>query len=148
MRKPALASTVLSDRVWSRLAEVVVCAVVLALFYGVVTVAGTWLGPFTPAAAISRSPAALPRYAAYSLLRIAVAYLLSLVFAVGYGYLAAYRPAAERVMIPLLDILQSVPVLGFLVVIVSAFLALFPHSYLGVELASVCSPSSQRRHGT
>lgn len=63
----AVLSERLSERVLSRLAEVLVCCGVLALFYGVITVAGTWLGPFTPAAAISRSPAALPLYAAYSL---------------------------------------------------------------------------------
>jgi NitT/TauT family transport system permease protein len=137
MAKPALASTVLSDRVWSRLAEVVVCAAVLALFYGVVTVASTWLGPFTPAAAISRSPAALPRYAAYSLLRIAVAYFLSLVFAIGYGYLAAYNARAERLMIPLLDILQSIPVLSFLPGVMLAMIALVPRSQLGVELGAI-----------
>ncbi len=137
MAKPALASTVLSDRVWSRLAEVVVCGAVLALFYGVITIAGTWLGPFTPAASISRSPAFLPRYAAYSLLRIAVAYILSLVFAIGYGYLAAYNARAERVMIPLLDILQSIPVLSFLPGVMLAMIALVPHSQLGVELGAI-----------
>ncbi len=137
MAAPAPGTAVLSDRVWSRLSEVVVCCGLLALFYGVVAVAGTWLGPFTPAAAISRSPAALPRYAAYSLLRIAVAYVLSLVFAVGYGYLAAHRPRAERVMIPLLDILQSIPVLSFLPGVMLAMIALVPRRQLGVELGAI-----------
>jgi NitT/TauT family transport system permease protein len=54
-----------------------------------------------------------------------------------YGRIAALHPRAERVMIPLLDILQSVPVLGFLSVTVTGFMALFPHSLLGVELASI-----------
>jgi len=141
MERPVFGTAVLSgrlsERVLSRLAEVLVCCGVLALFYGVITVAGTWLGPFTPAAAISRSPAALPRYAAYSLLRIAVAYVLSLAFAIGYGYLAAYRPRAERVMIPLLDILQSIPVLSFLPGVMLAMIALVPRSQLGVELGAI-----------
>jgi len=137
VERPAFGTAVLSERALSRLAEVAVCAAVLAIFYGVITVAGTWLGPFTPAAQISRSPAALPRYAAYSLLRIAVAYALSLVFAVAYGYLAAYRPAAERVMIPLLDILQSIPVLSFLPGVMLAMIALAPRSQLGVELGAI-----------
>ena len=86
----------------------------LALFYGVVQVGRNWLGPFHPQVEISRSLGALPVYAGYSLLRIALAYVLSLLFAVTYGYIAAYRPRAERFMIPLLDVLQSIPVLSFL----------------------------------
>ena len=58
----------------------------------------------SPTAQITRSPAALPAYAAYSLLRLAIAYALSLVFALVYGYVAAYHEKAERVMLPLLDI--------------------------------------------
>ena len=58
-------------------------------------------------------PGALPAYAGYSLLRITIAYLLSLAFTLVYGYVAAYNPRAERFMIPLLDVLQSIPVLVF-----------------------------------
>jgi NitT/TauT family transport system permease protein len=109
----------------------------LALFYGVLTLARTWLGPFTPAAAISERPSALPGYTAYSLLRMAVAYVLSLGFALVYGYVAAYYPKAERLMIPLLDIMQSIPVLSFLPGVMLAMIALFPHSQLGVELGAI-----------
>jgi len=109
----------------------------LALFYGVVEVGRTWLGPFKPLVEISRSPSDLPVYAAYSLLRIALAYVLSLLFAVSYGYIAAYRPRAERFMIPLLDVLQSIPVLSFLPGVMLAMAALFPGRQLGVELGAV-----------
>jgi NitT/TauT family transport system permease protein len=109
----------------------------LALFYGVIQVGRHWLGPFTPHVEISRSLGALPVYAGYSLLRIALAYVLSLIFAVTYGYIAAYRPRAERFMIPLLDVLQSIPVLSFLPGVMLAMAALFPGRQLGVEMGAV-----------
>ncbi|MGB0117745.1 MAG: ABC transporter permease subunit [Terriglobales bacterium] len=109
----------------------------LALFYGIVEVGRNWLGPFHPQVEISRSLSALPVYAGYSLLRIALAYVLSLLFAISYGYIAAYRPRAERFMIPLLDVLQSIPVLSFLPGVMLAMAALFPGRQLGVELGAV-----------
>jgi NitT/TauT family transport system permease protein len=109
----------------------------LALFYGIVEVGRNWLGPFHPQVEISRSLGALPVYAGYSLLRIALAYVLSLLFAVTYGYVAAYRPRAERFMIPLLDVLQSIPVLSFLPGVMLAMAALFPGRQLGVEMGAV-----------
>jgi NitT/TauT family transport system permease protein len=109
----------------------------LALFYGVLEVGRNWLGPFTPHVEISRSLGALPVYAGYSLLRIALAYVLSLIFAISYGYIAAYRPGAERYMIPLLDVLQSIPVLSFLPGVMLAMVALFPGRQLGVEMGAV-----------
>ena len=109
----------------------------LALFYGIVEVGRNWLGPFHPQIEISRSLSDLPIYAGYSLLRIALAYGLSLLFAVTYGYIAVYRPRAERFMIPLLDVLQSIPVLSFLPGVMLAMAALFPGRQLGVELGAV-----------
>jgi len=109
----------------------------LALFYGVIQVGRNWLGPFKPQVEISRSLSDLPVYAGYSLLRIALAYVLSLLFAVTYGYVAAYRPRAERFMIPLLDVLQSIPVLSFLPGVMLATAALFPGRQLGVEMGAV-----------
>ena len=109
----------------------------IALFYGVIMVGRTWLGPFTPQVEISRSLLALPAYAGYSLLRIAIAYALSLTFALVYGYVAAYNPRAERFMIPLLDVLQSIPVLSFLPPVMLAMVALFPGRQLGVEAGAI-----------
>jgi NitT/TauT family transport system permease protein len=70
-------------------------------------------------------------------LRITVAYVLSLAFTLVYGYVAAYNPRAERIMIPLLDILQSIPVLSFLPGVMLAMVALFPRHQLGVELGAI-----------
>src|ERR1700722_18934575 len=109
----------------------------IALFYGVIVVGRHWLGPFTPQIEISRSLWALPAYAGYSLLRIAIAYALSLGFAITYGYVAAYNPRAERFMIPLLDVLQSIPVLSFLPPVMLAMVALFPGRQLGVEAGAI-----------
>jgi len=109
----------------------------LALFYALLVVGRAWLGPFTPEVEISRSPWALPAYAGYSLLRIAIAYFLSLAFTLVYGYVAAYNPRAERFMIPLLDVLQSIPVLSFLPGVMLAMVALFPGRQLGVEAGAI-----------
>ena len=109
----------------------------IALFYALLIVGRTWLGPFTPEVEISRSPLALPAYAGYSLLRITIAYVLSLAFTLVYGYIAAYNPRAERFMIPLLDVLQSIPVLSFLPGVMLAMVALFPGRQLGVEAGAI-----------
>jgi NitT/TauT family transport system permease protein len=109
----------------------------IALFYGVLVVGRAWLGPFTPEVEISRQPLALVAYAGYSLLRITIAYLLSLAFTLVYGYVAAYNPRAERFMIPLLDVLQSIPVLSFLPGVMLAMVALFPGRQLGVEAGAI-----------
>jgi NitT/TauT family transport system permease protein len=121
----------------SHLPDVIMFAAAIALFYGIVTVGHAWFGPFTPTAEISRSVWALPAYAGYSLLRITIAYVLSLVFTLVYGYVAAYNPRAERFMIPLLDVLQSIPVLSFLPGVMLAMVALFPGRQIGLEMGAI-----------
>jgi len=86
---------------------------------------------------VSLDPSNLPYYAARSTLRMFAALALSVVFTVVYGYAAAHSRRAERVLIPALDVFQSVPVLGFLSITVTAFIALFPGSLLGLEAASI-----------
>jgi NitT/TauT family transport system permease protein len=86
---------------------------------------------------IDLNPRNLPYYAGRSTLRMFIALFFSTLFTLIYGYFAAKSRRAERVMIPLLDILQSVPVLGFLSVTVTGFIALFPGSLLGLEAASI-----------
>lgn len=108
-----------------------------SVFYAFLAVARYWLTPVTVQAEIDLRPAALPAYAMYSVVRIAISYAISLVFSVVYGYLAAYNARAERVMIPLLDTLQSIPVLSFLPGVMLAMVALFPRTRLGIELGSI-----------
>src|SRR5207245_9668347 len=110
---------------------------VFAAIFGIYAIGRTWLGPVHPQARISLNPRDLPLYALYSLVRISVAYALSLVFALGYGYLAASSRRAEMILIPLLDILESIPVLSFLPGVMLAMVALFPRRQLGVELGSI-----------
>jgi NitT/TauT family transport system permease protein len=73
----------------------------------------------------------------YSFLRMSAAYALSLGFALAYGYYAATRRTGERVMIPILDILQSIPILGFFPIALVVFASLTPGSWPGVNFASV-----------
>jgi NitT/TauT family transport system permease protein len=113
---------------------------VLLLIYAVIRVGAGARVPFhagQSAATISSSPAQLPYYAARSLLRMFVALFFSYAFSLGYAYVAARSRRARRILIPALDILQSVPVLGFLAVTVSFFTGLFPGSELGLEAAAV-----------
>src|SRR5437899_3090845 len=79
----------------------------------------------------------LPQYTLFSLIRGFAAYTLSLLFTLVYGYVAAYNRRAEMIMLPVLDILQSIPVLGFLPSLVLALISLFPRSNIGLELAAV-----------
>jgi len=113
---------------------------VLLLIYAVIRVGAGARVPFhagQSASSISSSPAMLPYYAARSLLRMFVALFFSYAFSLSYAYVAARSRRARRILIPALDILQSVPVLGFLAVTVSFFTGLFPGSELGLEAASV-----------
>jgi NitT/TauT family transport system permease protein len=87
--------------------------------------------------AISLDPANLPSYALRTVLRMFIALGVSLGFSLAYAALAAKSRTAERILIPVLDLLQSVPILGFLSVTVTGFIALFPGSLLGVECAAI-----------
>lgn len=79
----------------------------------------------------------IPYYTARTVLRMFIAFFAALLFTIIYGYIAAKSVRARKVMLPMLDILQSVPVLGFLPITVAGFLTLFPHSLLGLECASI-----------
>jgi NitT/TauT family transport system permease protein len=109
----------------------------IGLVFGLLSMAGEWTGAHRPAIEINLSPWALPKYTFFTLCRGLLAFLLSLAFTLGYGYWAAKDPVAEKVLIPLLDILQSVPVLGFMPALVLALVSVFPRSNIGLELAAV-----------
>jgi len=137
MTKPAPLTPIVPERARSFAIDVFIFITGLALFAAILSVAHHWLGPPNPSPPIDRSPLALPKYAGYSFLRIATAYLLSLVFALLYGYVAAYSRPAERFMIPLLDVLQSIPVLSFLPGVMLVMVGIAPHRQLGVELGAI-----------
>jgi NitT/TauT family transport system permease protein len=122
---------------WAFLIDIAVFLFVFAAIFGVYAIGRSWLGPAHPQAQISQNPRDLPLYALYSLVRIGIAYALSLVFALAYGYIAASSRRAEIFMVPLLDILQSIPVLSFLPGVMLAMVAIFPHSQFGVELGCI-----------
>ena len=108
-----------------------------ALFYALLSVTHYWVAPVGTRTEIQLSIGALPRYAMFSLLRIVIAYVISLIFTLAYGYVAAYNARAERFMLPLLDTLQSIPVLSFLPGVMLAMVALFPTRNFGIELGSI-----------
>lgn len=121
------------------LLDAVVLIFIFAIFYSVLNLGASMNVPFTleDQTEIALAPSMLPYYAGRSLLRMFIAFGASLIFTLIYGYIAAKSRTAEKVLIPLLDMLQSIPVLGFLSATITAFIALFPGSLLGVEFASI-----------
>ncbi|HEX7775238.1 MAG TPA: ABC transporter permease subunit [Parvibaculum sp.] len=120
---------------WDGVALCLVAGSLALIIYG----AGQMGGPLAnvSAAHISLSPTALPEYALRTTLRMFAALAASLVFTFTYATAAAKSRRAEAVLIPILDVLQSVPVLGFLSFTVTGFMALFPGSALGAECAAI-----------
>jgi NitT/TauT family transport system permease protein len=119
------------------LADIVIILAILGVFYGITQVGREWAGVLRPTVLIDLSFRALPRYTVFSLVRGLAAYCISFLFTIVYGYWAAKDRLAERLLIPILDILQSVPVLGFMPGIVLALVSLFPSSNVGLELAAI-----------
>jgi NitT/TauT family transport system permease protein len=119
--------------------DVVVFVAIILLLFGILRLAGSINTSSATAhvAVISTDPANLPYYAARSLLRMFIAFFISVVFTFVYATAAARSRRARAVLIPILDILQSVPVLGFLAITVTFFIALFPGSELGLECAAI-----------
>ena len=134
---PSLARARVTVRTWPFVIDVGVAACALALFFAFVSTGEYWMGKPVPVVPISHSIGALPAYAFYSLIRIFIAYLLSVAFAITYGYTAAYNPRIEAWMIAVLDILQSIPVLSFLPPVVLAMVALVPGHQMGIEMGVV-----------
>jgi NitT/TauT family transport system permease protein len=115
---------------------VIVLGLAAALF-GLLQMAREWTGIQRPSIEIDLSPWALPAYTFFSMVRGLVAYVISLVFTLLYAYWAAHDRRAERILVPLLDVLQSIPVLGFMPGLVLALVALFPRTNVGLELAAI-----------
>jgi NitT/TauT family transport system permease protein len=119
--------------------DAVVLVAVLVLLYVLLRVGHGATATFSPQKLehVSTSAARLPYDAVRSLIRMFVALAFSYAFTLIYAYSAARSRRAEKVLIPILDILQSVPVLGFLTITVTLFVGLVPGSELGLEAAAI-----------
>ena len=124
-------------RTWPVVIDMSVGLCALALFMAIVHLAAYWMGSAVPVSHVTENAGSLPVYAFYSVMRIGIAYVLSLVFAIAYGYIAARNARAEAWMIAVLDILQSIPVLSFLPPVLLAMIALVPHRQFGIELGVI-----------
>src|SRR5580698_8486559 len=117
--------------------DLIALGFLIILLYGLFTVQTEWRSPARAAVEIDLGLGSLPLYTFFSLCRGLAAFALSFVFTMIYGYVAARVRGADRVMLPVLDILQSIPVLGFMPGVVLALASLFPHTNVGLELAAV-----------
>jgi NitT/TauT family transport system permease protein len=133
--RPAALGQALQPNIWDIGALILVTgAMVLIVYGGEQTTAPLSTLDVAP---VSLDPANLPAYALRTTLRMLLAIVCSVIFTFIYSALAAKSRRAEMVLIPLLDILQSVPILGFLTFTVIFFMNLFPGRVLGAELACV-----------
>lgn len=120
-----------------RVADLLVLGLVGAAVAAIVSFAREFRAPYLAAIQIDLAPRALPHYVLFSLVRGVAALAISYLFAFAFGLAAASSRAAERVLLPLLDILQSIPVLGFLPGLVLGLVAVFPGRNTGLELAAI-----------
>ena len=119
------------------LPDVLAFAFLLSILLSCLAVARYWSGPLSPPEPVDLSLSSLPYALFLSVSRITIAYLVCVTTSLAVGYWAAHSRLAEKIIVPMIDIGQSVPVLGFLPGLVIAFLALFPHSRTGLEIAAV-----------
>jgi NitT/TauT family transport system permease protein len=117
--------------------DLVIVLILVGVVYALAQAASLWTAPLATHVDIDLGVAALPGYALASVIRMAAAYVLSIVFSLVYGRLTASGPTAERLLLPVLDILQSIPILSFMPGVVLALVALFPQNNVGLELAAI-----------
>ena len=139
MKSTAPQLSVKDDRPGFGWIDAVVMVALFALLWSVLHFGKGMVVSFDPALMpdIDTSPASIPYYAGRTLLRMWIAFAFSLFFAILVAYIAAKSPRARVFILPTLDVLQSVPVLGFLSATVTGFMALFPGSLMGVECAAI-----------
>src|ERR1700759_2025557 len=134
IRTPAL-DQALRPNIWDIVALILVIGAMVLIVYGgeqtTLPLSSLDIAP------VSLDPVPLPPYALRTIMRMLLAIICSTVFTFIYAALAAKSRRAEMVLIPLLDILQSVPILGFLTFTVVFFMNLFPGNVLGLELAAI-----------
>ncbi len=120
-----------------RTVDIAIFFLILSILSLVLYIASQWGASYERTLEIDLNPKNIPGYASQSLVRIFTAYLLSLTFSIWYGYTASRSKIHEKIMIPLLDILQSIPVLSFLPGVVLAMIAIFPGERIGLEIACI-----------
>jgi NitT/TauT family transport system permease protein len=103
----------------------------------IIKTASNFSGSYNPGLKIDTNLSLLPGYTAQTMLRMAIAYFLSLIFTLFYAYTAYKSQLAAKILIPLLDILQSIPVLSIAPGVVLALIAVFPGQRIGIEIAAV-----------
>lgn len=117
--------------------DLLILGLLATVIYTVVSLGTEWQTAYRPTTQIELSLSALPKYVLLSAMRGLLSYVLSITFALVMGYAAAKSQVAERILVPTLDILQSVPVLAFLPSLVLGLIALFPNTNFGLELACI-----------
>lgn len=120
-----------------RAIDIVIFFIITGILSLIIYIASQWSGTYERTIEIDLNPAKIPEYAAQSLVRLFLAYLLSFAFSIWYGYTASRSKIHEKIMIPILDILQSIPVLSFLPGVVLAMISLFPGQRIGIEIACI-----------
>ncbi|MBD2176019.1 ABC transporter permease subunit [Pseudanabaena sp. FACHB-1998] len=121
---------------WS-VGDILLPLAIVSLIFIIVQTASKFTGTYDSEYVINLSLSFLPTYALQTLVRMLAAYGLSLIFSLMYAYIAYRSTTWSKVLIPLLDILQSIPVLSFLPAVVLALVGLFPGQRLGIEMASI-----------
>ena len=120
-----------------RWVDILLVAAAFGMLYGLILLGRQWTDIQRPVLVIDLSPWALPKYTFFSMMRGLTAYLISFFFTLVYAYWAAKDARSERLLVPLLDILQSIPVMTFIVPLMLALVAAFPHSNVGIELTAI-----------
>jgi len=115
--------------------DIIILLFIGSIIYSIATLNTIYSKP-TQQIDLDLSPLKLPLYAIFSLIRMIFAYIISLIFTIVYAYAAAYKKNLEKILIPLLDIFQSIPVLSFLPPVFMAVISLFPGSKIGLEITS------------
>ena len=132
--RPLAGASITPNR-WDFVLLPVVLGVLLLAAYGGAQMARPYhVGETLP---LSLDPLNLPYYLLRTTLRMLAALVCSLLFSFAFATIAARYRTAEKIMIPVLDVLQSIPVLGFLSISVTGFIALFPGSLFGIECAAI-----------
>jgi NitT/TauT family transport system permease protein len=119
------------------LSDLFLFLLMICLGIGFISYFQQFFGPLHEKMPVDLSLSHLPQYTFFSLSRGLFSYALSLLFSVAWGFWAAKDRIAEKVLIPFLDVLQSIPFLGFLPGVVLLLVGLFPHSNIGLELAAI-----------